>query len=92
MYIEFALPTGAAGAAAGYANFVIETALKQWGKKHQIAYISKVIKFTKRVTFDQDQDYTVFALTWNSGKTHQYLSRWHIVSDLNNKIKFDFVL
>lgn len=92
MYIEFALPTGAAGATAGYANFAIETALKEWSEKQQIVYQSKVIKYIKRVTFDQDQDYTVFALTWKPSKTNHFLSKWHIVSDLNNKIKFDFVL
>lgn len=90
MYIEFELPKGTTGITAGSANTNIEQVLSRWSSRYQIAYISKTIKYTKRVTFDQDEFYSLFALTWGSfdESKHSYLNRWRIVSDLNNKTEF----
>ena len=85
MYIEFTLPKGSAGQAAAYANRAITNALHQWSDRYNIPYNSKIHKFTKRVTFDCDDYYTLFSLTWNTKNEH-FLDRWRIVSDLNNKI------
>ena len=91
MYIEFGLPTGAAGQAAMHANRIITHALHEWSDRYNIAYNSKNIKYFKRITFDDDAHYTLFSMTWNP-KNHSFLSRWRIVSDLNNKSSFDSVL
>lgn len=89
MYIEFSLPTGAAAQAAGHANMIINNHLVLWSQKYQIPYTTKIVKFTKRVTFEQDEHYSLFALTWNPERQYHALSRWRIVSDLNNKTEFN---
>jgi hypothetical protein len=83
MYIEFSLPNGPAGA---YANRLITAALHEWSDRYNIPYNTKLHKLTRRVTFDDDSSYSLFAMTWNPDKKFQYLGRWRIVSDLNNKI------
>jgi hypothetical protein len=54
MYIEFSLPS----------DFV-RSKLSVWAVKYNIKYRTKVFKYTLRVTFDSDESYTLFALTWN---------------------------
>jgi hypothetical protein len=89
MYIEFQLPNGAAGQAAVHANHVLNHFLHKWSDRYNIPYNTKLHKYNKRITFDKDYHYSLFALTWNPGKKYHVLSRWRIVSDLNNKIEFD---
>jgi hypothetical protein len=89
MYIEFNLSITPSLQAAANADFVIDTALEAWSKKYQIHYKSKRYKDFKRVTFDSDESYSLFAMTWNVDRKFYALSRWRIVSDLNNKIEFD---
>ena len=91
MYIEFGLPTGAAGQAALHANAIITRALHEWSDRYQIPYNVKNVKYFKRITFDDDALYPFFAMTWNPANK-PFLSRWRIVSDLNNKTSFDSVL
>ena len=85
MYIEFSLPTGA----AGHANHIINSALHQWSDRYDIPYNTKIVKYIKRVTFDRDEHYTLFSMTWNPDQKFRALGRWRIVSDLNNKKAFD---
>jgi len=92
VYIEFSLPNGSAGQAAAHANRIITLALHEWAGKYNITFNSKTIKYTKRVTFDDDANYSLFAMTWNPDKKYHALGRWRIVSDLNNKTSFDSVL
>ena len=92
MYIEFSLPTGAAGQGAGHANMIINNHLVLWSQKYGVEYKTKIIKYTKRVTFEQDEYYSLFAMTWNPDRKFHSLSRWRIVSDLNNKIEFNSVV
>jgi hypothetical protein len=40
-------------------------AVAAWAKKQEIKYVDKNIKFKYRVTFDQDEHYTIFTLTWD---------------------------
>lgn len=89
MYIEFNLPAGAAAQAAGHANYIISKELEAWSEKYQIPYITKNVKYTKRVTFENDKHYSLFAMTWNTDQRFPALGRWRIVSDLNNKTAFD---
>jgi hypothetical protein len=92
MYIEFSLPSGAAGSAAAHANHIINGELHAWSDRYNIPYNVKNIKYFKRITFDDDAHYSFFAMTWNPSKRYYALSRWRIVSDLNNKIEFDSVV
>lgn len=92
MYIEFSLPNGSAGQAAAHSNRMITMALHEWSTKYDIPFNTKTIKYIKRVTFDDDAHYSLFAMTWNPDKKFHALSKWRIVSDLNNKSSFDSVL
>ena len=92
MYIEFSLPHGAAGQAAIHANAIITRALHDWSDRYNIPYNVKNVKYFKRITFDDDALYPFFAMTWNPDRKYYALSRWRIVSDLNNKSTFDSVL
>lgn len=92
MYIEFSLPHGAAGQAAIHANAIITRALHDWSDRYNIPYNVKNVKYFKRITFDDDALYPFFAMTWNPDRKYYALSRWRIVSDLNNKTSFDSVL
>jgi uncharacterized protein YijF (DUF1287 family) len=65
MYIEFRLPQGSGGQAAAYANYLIDKELRAWSDQYRIPYRSKIIKYVKRVTFDNDASYSFFAMTWN---------------------------
>lgn len=92
MYIEFSLPHGAGGQAALIATHIINQALHNWSDRYQIPYNVKNIKYFKRITFDDDAHYSLFAMTWNPDKKYHVLSKWRIVSDLNNKTAFDSVV
>jgi hypothetical protein len=92
MYIEFSLPNGSAGQAAAHSNHLITRHLHEWSDKYNIPYNTKLIKYTRRITFDDDAHYAFFAMTWNPDKKFHALGRWRIVSDLNNKTSFDSVL
>lgn len=92
MYIEFSLPNGSAGQAAAHANHIITKALREWGDRYNITYTTKLHKYMRRVTFDDDAHYSLFAMTWNPDRRYYALGRWRIVSDLNNKDSFDSVL
>lgn len=85
MYVEFKLPTGAAAAAAAHANHVINRALHEWSDRYNIPYSTKIIKYTKRITFNNDAHYAFFAMTWNPDNKVSILSRWRLINDPNNK-------
>ena len=89
MYIEFSLPTGAGGMSAQHASHIITRALHEWSDRYYIPYNVKNIKYFKRITFDDESHYAFFAMTWNPDRRYYALSRWRIVSDLNNKTTFD---
>lgn len=66
MYIEFRLPTGAGGMAAGVALKHIRIDIDDWVGRFEIQnYKTKLHKYTYRLCLASDQDYTQFALTWN---------------------------
>lgn len=65
MYIEFRLPNGAGGMAAGYALAAIRRDIESWADKHAIPYKTKLHKYTFRLCLNSDREYTQFALTWN---------------------------
>ena len=88
MYIEFSLPEEQ----SAYANMILNNALHEWSDKYNIPYNTKIVKFIKRITFDNDKHYSLFAMTWNQNQTWQILGKWRIVSDLNNKSSFEDVV
>lgn len=66
MYIEFRLPMGAGGAAAGTALAQINIDIDNWVRNNNIQiYKTKIHKYTYRLCLTGDKDYTHFALTWD---------------------------
>ena len=86
MYIEFQLPSGAGGQTANYALGSVQNKLSEWAVKYNIKYRQKIIKYTLRVTFDSDQSYTLFAMTWVADPKRPSWTNYRLVTDLNNKI------
>jgi len=86
MYIEFQLPRGAGGQAANYALGLVRNKLSSWAAKYNIKYRTKIFKYTLRVTFDADESYTLFAMTWINNSKHPSWTSYRLITDLNNKI------
>ena len=85
MYIEFQLPMGAGGMAAQYTNSAINRNLDQWSNRYGIAYNKKIHKHTVRVTFDNEDFYSFFALTWNPTAENMlhYLTNYRLIEPMN---------
>jgi len=75
MYIEFQLSSD-----------LVRNKLSAWAAKYNIKYRTKVFKYTLRVTFDSDESYTLFAMTWVPHPDHPEWTTYRLVTDLNNKI------
>jgi hypothetical protein len=87
MYIEFRLPRGAGGPdQASYALSIVQKKLILWAARYEVEYRTKVFKYTLRVTFDSDESYTLFAMTWVPHPDHPEWTSYRLVTDLNNKI------
>jgi hypothetical protein len=87
MYIEFRLPRGAGGPdQASYALSIVQKKLVLWAAKYEVEYRTKVFKYTLRVTFDSDESYTLFAMTWVPHPEHPSWTNYRLITDLNNKI------
>ena len=71
MYIEFRLPSGAGGQTAAYALSVICEEIHDWLEKHPVESTQKTIKYKHRLAFNDDRNYTLFALTWNPKSWNQ---------------------
>lgn len=89
MYIEFRLPYNVgqkSNFGARIALKVIRDEMQVWGERYGIAYREKTIKYTHRITFDREETYSFWAMTWNADQKYHATNRYRIVSDLNNKI------
>ena len=87
MYIEFRLPRGAGGPdQASYALSIVQKKLVLWAAKYEVEYRTKVFKYTLRVTFDSDESYTLFPMTWVPHPEHPEWTSYRLITDLNNKI------
>lgn len=82
MYIEFDLSPGS----DGMTNLLIESELESWAKLHNISYKSKTVKYKKRVTFENDDSYLLFAMSWQPRTEYGLWINYRIIRDLNNKI------
>jgi hypothetical protein len=87
LYIEFSLPTGASGMAAAHAHRRLALMLDAWSQRYGVKHQSKSHKYTVRVTFDDDQSYALFALTWNPGADPQwknYFANYRLIEPMKN--------
>jgi hypothetical protein len=84
MFIEFQLPTGSAGMAAGMMLQTIKRELVKWSECYNIPYTSKTVRYTHRVCFEQDSLYNFFVMSWNPHGS-DILNRYVVVSDRNNR-------
>ena len=85
MYIEFTLPAGAGGLAAQHVNAMLNKELHAWSDQYNIPYNTKIFKYTKRVTFDDEKTYAFFVITWNpTNKQHRdNLLKYRLVDPMN---------
>lgn len=65
MYVLFILPHGGAGIPALSKLAQLKQEIESWSQRHNIRYTQKTVKYTHRLAFDKDEDYTVFAMTWS---------------------------
>ena len=86
MYIEVRLPQGASGGTATYALAMLGDKLCEWAAKYQVEYRTKIYKYTLRVTFDSDDLYTLFGLTWVVDSEYPSWTNYHLITDLKHKI------
>ena len=86
MYIEFTWPKGGGGQTAAHALGTISKKLDTWADKYNVEYKTKTIKYNLRVTFDLDEYYTLFGLTWVLDPKYPSWTNYRLISDLNNKI------
>ena len=71
---------------AVYASGTVRKQLATWANKYDVNYKTKTIKYKIRVTFDLDEYYTLFGLTWVLDPKHPAWTDYRLISDLNNKI------
>lgn len=64
MYLEFKLPSGAGGMAAGYTSQAITKRLAEWANKFEYTYQTKFGRYRLWVIFEQLEAYTVFGISW----------------------------
>ena len=68
--IEFGLPSGSGGLAAGHHSQFIRQSLAEWSTRHGIKLAVELQQHDYRswlaVTFDREEDLTLFALTWQT--------------------------
>ena len=85
MYIEFTLPRGASGHAAAHFNSILNKELHTWSDRYNIPYNTKIHKYTKRITFDDNNTYSFFAITWNpeTEKFRHYLLNYRLIEPMN---------
>ena len=43
----------------------LKAALQAWSDRFDIPYNTKIVRHIKRVTFDSDDSYSLFCLTWD---------------------------
>ena len=81
MHIEFTLPNGAGGLAAGHALSVVKRALTRWaGSNGNPAYTSVISRpYTLEVRFDDPVYYTQFVLTFDP---NQKVPKYKLINEV----------
>lgn len=78
MYIEFRLPSGAGGMAAGYTKMAINRQLKETCAEYNITMARQnTLAYRFRVEFATQQDLTLFALVWQPKNNYFKYTVWH---------------
>lgn len=85
MLIEFQLPSRGAGMATAHALGLLKQELRAWSKKYNIEYTEKTVRYTHRVCFDDDENYSFFAVTWRPKGQPVYWLNFKIIVDRNNR-------
>jgi hypothetical protein len=71
VFVEFALPSDIVGNLRNAVAGAIEDAVFLWANKYDIprsAFKQKTVKCTHRLTFDNEQHYSLFSLTFTDFK------------------------
>lgn len=70
MIIEFRLPNGAGGMAAGHASAALKKKIAEWASKHgnPVYKAGVAMPYRYHLTFEDELNYTLFALTFEQGK------------------------
>lgn len=78
MIIEFRLPNGAGGMAAGHASAQLKKKIKVWAEQHNnpVYNAGVAMPYRYHLTFEDEQNYTLFALTFEQGA---WFSRFEII-------------
>ena len=64
MHVEFRLPSGAGGQAAYYSCSVLARELERWQNLYGFTYTTEITYYKLTVNFEDEQAYTLFALSW----------------------------
>lgn len=84
MYLEFRLPSGAGGMAAGYTKAAIVKQLNEVCSQYRIEFEDRVTKsYRYRVSFKHSKDYSLFALVWEPKSTYFNYTVWY--EDINTE-------
>lgn len=79
MHIEFKLPRGAGGMAAGHRNHHLKKRVQAWADTHNITVINWTDGYRCCFEFANDRDYTLFTLSWDSSNSEW--NRFEIIND-----------
>ena len=83
MYIKFTLPSQDHTLATHFANNLLCEHLQKWADQYQVKLTTKHHKYTLRVTFEDEQLYALFALTWNpSSRFRNYLLDYCLIEPM----------
>lgn len=71
MYLEWKIPSSPSHVMPGRWIVDLRDELHKWSDQYNIPYNTKYHKLTYRVTFDDDQTYSLFLLSWNPRIRHE---------------------
>ena len=75
MYIEFDLPANNPDSQyTYYALSVIREEIHDWLEKYPVRSTQKTIKYKHRLAFEDERNYTVFAMTWIPKPWNKHIS------------------
>jgi hypothetical protein len=65
VFIEFKLPQDES---YGYVLNLIKVEIVDWATRYNVPYTQKTIKYTHRLGFNKEEYFSLFSMTWQSGK------------------------
>jgi hypothetical protein len=90
MLLEFKLPPGSGGMAAGLIYHSINSQIREINRKHHTRIVEHLREGYKYVIHCRDSDYTLLCLTW---KTHNQWHQWRVIEaeDLGEAVSMNRV-